>query len=151
MRTSASVVFITITLTLLLSAACTMEVSTGIGVVDDQNPPTFKLSGNGYLTRLIVFGPLPEQDVPFDDLPVVWKVFPDATGSDLPVYELRPIKYGILPDGWAQYTPKSGPAPMLIEGKLYRIVANTNSANSGYIDFTIRDGRVVTFPAKKNK
>lgn len=136
----------------ILSVGCIAEIDTKITLKEDTSPPTFVIEGSGHLSRFVIYGPLVGEYATENDRPVAWKIFPDKESSDIPVSDLPPIKYGVPPAGWTQYYPSNGTTDTLIEGAMYRAVANTNSANSGYIDFTIQQGkvRVLTQPASNS-
>lgn len=122
--------------------ACNMESDTKIEVVANTNPPVFKLKGSGNITRFVIYGPLVGKYANEEDRPVLWKIFPDGSSTSKPISGLAPIKYSEVPSGWTQYTPKNEQPLPFVDGAIYRVVANVNSANSGYIDITVRDGKV---------
>ncbi len=123
--------------------ACNIESDTKIIVTSNSTSPTFTLQGSGNLSRFVVYGPLIGEYASEEDRPVLWKMFPNSNGTSKSVSDLPPIKFAEVPSGWTQYTPKDGKPSPLVDGLTYRVVANVNSANSGYIDITVRDGKVL--------
>lgn len=135
--------YLTVIAVFLMSSSCLVEKDTKIIVAVDISPPSFLLQGTGYLSRFAVYGPLAGEYSKEDDRPVAWKIFPDNESSSKPVSALPLIKYGMTPTGWQQHSPSAGFPEPLVEGAIYRAVANTNSASSGYIDFTIHQGKII--------
>lgn len=122
--------------------ACGSEADTKIDLVANSIPPVFSFKGNGNISRFVIYGPLVGNYTNEDDRPVLWQIFPDRDSASKLISNLSPIKYGEVPKGWTQYAPENGLIPSLVEGSSYRVVANVNSANSGYIDITVRNGKV---------
>ncbi len=130
-----------------LSQACKIEIDTSVQIIDLNNPPTFTLSGNGYLARFAVYGPLPDFQYQ-ENWPIVWAIVPDAEMAEKRISKLQSITFGKLPIGFKEINP-IGKLEALSEGKLYSAVANTNGANTGYLHFTIRDGKIIELPKEK--
>jgi len=117
-----------LTLLVVCNGAC--EVDTRVAIVDEHNPPKFKLSGNGTLITLFVYGPYSSVEgfkgSPFEVEPV-WEFgvgLPGVKIRDLPV-----ISYGETPVGFYQVFPKEGPPPALEEGKYYMVTPLSGNAN----------------------
>jgi hypothetical protein len=129
-------------LTIVLASALACEVDTRVPLVDDNNPPKFKLSGNGTLITLFVYGPessLNGFKKGVDEIKPVWKFaagFPGVKIRDLP-----PIKYGETPVGFAQVQPKQGPPPTIVEGQYYMLVPVSGNANCHAICFVLKGGK----------
>jgi hypothetical protein len=110
--------------------------------------PRFVLRGSGRLGTVLVFGPEQEQIAeanPFDDTYALWRLEPETneeTGADR-VEDLGTITYGVVPKGYQQIKPRTGPPPPLVPGKRYRywfVTVNAPHA-SGY--FEIQNGKAV--------
>ncbi len=116
--------------------ACERDMT--IAVVNQTNPPAFKLSGSG---RLIFFS---VSEVPRDrpqsiDDPKMWEIRP--VDENL-ISKLPDITYGVVPPGFQQTIPKAGTPPPLVEGTLYEAGGPAFDANGGSIRFTIKDGKL---------
>jgi hypothetical protein len=122
--------------------------------IDDQNPPTFKLSGSGNLTFFGVWEValenqrrLPSERDEGKDT-VLWQIWPSNLGRDARVIRrLPPITYGSLPTGFTQKIPERGHPPVLIEGKVYEAGGPASNANGGSVWFTVKNGKVVKVDA----
>ncbi len=126
---------------------CKIEIDTAIKITNSTDPPTFALSGNGCLGRFIIFGPL--QDFHYqENWPILWAIVPNTEMAEKRIYELQQITFGKLPIGFKQINPMGKPEAFS-EGKLYSAVANTNGANTGYLHFTIRNGKITELPKEK--
>jgi hypothetical protein len=129
-------------LTLLVSYAGACEVDTRVSIVDDNNPPKFKLSGNGTLITLFVYGPFstPEgfRSRP-DEVKPVWQFGVGLPGSE--IRDLSVITYGETPVGFHQLVPKQGPPPPIEEGKFYMVTPISGSANWEAFCFTFEGGK----------
>ncbi|MCM3873735.1 MAG: hypothetical protein ND895_23860 [Pyrinomonadaceae bacterium] len=117
-------------------------------VTIEGSPPTFILKGSGRLAEVIVYSP--EQELiaksdPFDDRYALWEIAPERDGeqSAARVEELHSITYGVLPRGYKQIKPKSGPPPVLGPGERYRYWFVTVNAPHAAGYFEIRDGKAV--------
>ena len=110
----------------------------------DGNPPTFVLSGNGYLTSLVIDEP--KQRGVSDDRPVtLWEIQPmrhSRTGRS--VEDIGAVKYGVVPEGYKQVYPANEASPAeLIAGKKYQYWATTMNAEHAAACFEIRDNKAV--------
>ena len=115
------------------------EVDTRVSIVDDGNPPQFKLSGNGTLITLFVHGPEPSLSgfkKTVDEIKPVWKVATSFPGVSIP--DLPRIKYGQVPDGFSQVEPKEGPPPPIVEGQYYMLTPVSGNANWHSICFSVK-------------
>lgn len=135
------VVVVLITMLQSLGAGCVYETSTRVNIATDSVPPVFSFKGSGNVSRFIIYGPLSGEQGHEEDRPILWEIFPDRESANKSISEIEPIKYGELPKGWHQY-PEGVTPPALVEGAVYRVAANVNSANSGYIDIIVSNGRV---------
>jgi hypothetical protein len=100
----------------LIFAAC--ERDTRIWIIDRKNPPTFKLSGNGYLGSVIVEGPyekLEDLESTKMKLGAIWQIFRGY--GELSIDKVPLITYGILPNGFTQRIPASGSPPAWLTEK----------------------------------
>ena len=122
---------------LLGVAACERPMT--IAVTKDTNPPSFKLSGSGGLVFLVVSEVLPNKTPSLDD-PLLWKIRP--TEENL-ISELPEITYGVVPPGFEQTAPTSGPPQPLLEGRLYELGGPAYDTDGGAIRFTIKNGKAI--------
>lgn len=118
-------------------AGCESRTKVEVG---ENNPLTFKLSGDAYLDWITVYGPTPEKPEG-ENLSVLWKIVPNK--AMLKAEEVTSITYGKVPNGFRQEFPESREPPMLIEGAVYKINAITKSGNHGYATITISNGRIL--------
>jgi hypothetical protein len=129
-------------LTIVLVSALACEVDTRVTIVDGNNPPTFKLSGNGTLITLSVYGPessLHAFKKSIDEIKPVWKFATDFPG--VKIRDLQPIKYGETPASLAQVEPKEGPPPTIVEGQYYMLVPVSGNANWHATCFVLKGGK----------
>ncbi|MBK7600583.1 MAG: hypothetical protein IPL01_21205 [Acidobacteria bacterium] len=130
--------FLNIVIALLLIGACTFEIDTKIRLIDNKNPPTFKLSGTGCCPYIHMSGPYTNLNN-IESLRL-WEI----TGmTDLPVWRLIPITYGSLPSGFSQQFPQQGQPIPLEEGKYYTIFVYVHGARSGFTAFKIQNNVAV--------
>ena len=129
---------------IFINSGCSIETDTKVSITN-TNPLTFKLRGDGYLSRFAIYGPL-QGNTNKKEPPLIWELFPSRESSQIIVSRISPVKYGEAPPGWTQHTPDNLPQPELKGGLAYRATANTNSANTGYIDFIVRGGKVIILP-----
>jgi hypothetical protein len=122
-------------LILAISGLSGCEINTRV-VVNSYNPPTFSFSGSGVLTSFYV------EEKEKESSKTIWHIYPTKPRSDT-MGNVPPITYGIIPKDFYQKEPKSGSPPPLSEGKVYEAGATAISASSGYITFTIKDGKIV--------
>ena len=128
---AASVVFVA------SLVACERDMT--IAVVNQSNPPSFKLSGSGRLVFFSVFEVPRDRPLSIDD-PTMWEIRP--VDENL-ISKLPNITYGVVPPGFQQTIPKTGTPPLLVEGTLYEAGGPAFDANGGSIRFTIKDGKIV--------
>jgi hypothetical protein len=136
----------------LLSLLCfglgACEVDTRAFISDNKNPPTFRLSGTGQLGEFIVVGPFAsaeDQEAYRPDVHAIWKIGPFRYGA-IYVENVRPITYGVVPDGFKQETPASGHPPLLEEGKFYSVTAPSTSAGFRRLCFKVEGGVIIKVP-----
>lgn len=123
-------------------AAC--EVSTSVEIEDSSNPPTFKLSGNGYLYHFIVLGPYSSEEelrTPSASPGVIWQLSPDEH-ANTKVDHLPQIKYGGVPQGFKQDQPGEGAPRALEPGKFYAISSPSINANFNVFCFRVEANAV---------
>jgi hypothetical protein len=116
--------------------------------VEGGNPPRFVLKGSGRLGEVRIFGPEEEtiaQSDPFDDRYALWEIEPETEGETAatPVEELGSMTYGVVPSGYKQIKPKTGPPPKLEFGKRYRYWFVTVNAPHAAGYFEIKDGKAI--------
>ena len=129
-------------LAMFLVSALGCEIDTRVSISDAHNPPTFKLSGNGILMTLFVYGP--EASVNgfhkgIDEIKPIWKF--NAPSSSQMIADLPLIKYRETPAGFVQVEPKQGPPPPIIEGQYYMLVPVSGNANWHSICFIVSGGK----------
>ncbi|HXQ33356.1 MAG TPA: hypothetical protein VN843_04985 [Anaerolineales bacterium] len=122
-------------------AACERDMT--VSVINQSNPPSFKLSGSGRLIFFSVFEVPRDRPSSIDD-PKMWEIRP--VDENL-ISKLANITYGIVPPGFQQTIPETGTPPLLVEGKLYEAGGPAFDANGGSIRFTIKDSKIVIVSA----
>ena len=129
-------------LLLCLTASCShadLERATSVSIVNDANPPTFKLDGSGYQIFFLVEEnglTNPRQNR------TLWKIVPKE-GTRREVWLWPKITYGKVPDGFVQKTPDGGEPPPLLEGRFYSAGGPASDVNGGEIRFTVRNGKII--------
>ena len=157
-------VWLLIFFTLACSLVSCEKRPTVVTLTDRKNPPTFKLSGNGYLWRVVVTGAFPDlhqlqhQDGSYV---AVWEFYPNTSkSSHAPAEEVPPVTYGVVPAEFKQLHDEQ-PAPALVEGKFYEFNARTTQEESdgrgGFkfynnkLCFTINKGEVEEVSCEEKK
>jgi hypothetical protein len=133
---------------LFLFTAC--ERDTRVTIVDAKNPPTFRLSGNGKLGTIIVDGPfdrVEDLDSPTGKVGRLWEI--QRGYGQLSVGDVPDITYGVLPTGFTQRIPNSGPPLPLEERKFYGISAPSVDAGFRVLCFTVNHGSVMQAPCSE--
>jgi hypothetical protein len=135
-------------LTAFMFGAC-FEEDMNISL-EDQLPPTFKLSGSGNLAFFGVWEVSTEnlKRVPSerdgDKDSLLWQIWPNGLSSDAKVLRrLPPITYGSLPPGFIQKVPETGAPPALVEGKIYEAGGPASNGRGGFIWFKIENGKLL--------
>jgi hypothetical protein len=133
---------------LLLTVMTGCEARTTVRL-EGGNPPTFVLAGSGRLGEVVIFSPEQESIAgsdPFDVTHALWQIRAEGEGqqSTTLVEELHSITYGVVPRGYRQIKPESGPPPPLSPGKRYRFWFVTVNAPHAAGYFEIRDEKAVT-------
>lgn len=133
---------------LLLLAVITGCERRTVVTLEGGNPPTFILKGSGRLGEVIIYSPEQEliaESDPFDDRYALWKLAPERDGEQAAarVEELHSMTYGVVPRGYKQIKPASGPPPPLSPGKRYRYWFVTVNAPHAAGYFEIRAGKAV--------
>jgi hypothetical protein len=138
---SGSLAFAVAGLLLLAAPNCQYPSKSNTGIeMDGNNPPTFVFSGKDPASAVVV------TDVSANGLSryaperVMWEIVPavETSPSDFPR-----ITYGIVPLGFVQRTPATGPARRLDDEKPYRVTAPTSNTKSGKLLFIIRNGQAL--------
>jgi len=116
--------------------------------VEGGNPPRFVLKGSGRLGQVIIFGPEQEriaQSDPFDDTYALWEIEPEEEGETgaARVEELGSVTYGVVPSGYKQMKPKTGPPAKLLSGRRYSYWFVTVNAPHAAGYFEIKDGKAM--------
>jgi hypothetical protein len=133
----------------LHTVSCRLERDTVI-TVQVQNPPTFRLTGNGNQDFLVVRELSPKEMVPYRerpvlDTPILWQIWPNDETDNI-AEKWPPIIYGKVPPGFSQTIPENGEPKMLEEDKFYEAGGPASNANGGSVWFTIRNGKAVEIP-----
>lgn len=132
---------------LVLTGGCSLERDTVISI-DGNNPPTFRLKGNGYQDFIAVRELSPKEIVPLPGRPVIdtqtfWEIWPpDGLKAD----QWPPVAYGKLPAGFKQKIPRDSEPLPLEEGMMYEAGGPASNANGGSIWFKIQNGKSVEIP-----
>lgn len=132
---------------LLLIAITSCEARTVVRL-EGGNPPSFVLAGSGRLGEVAIYSPEQEHIAgsdAFDDTYALWQIRPEREGGQAAalVKDLHSITYGVVPRGYRQIKPQSGPPPALSPGKRYRYWFVTVNAPHAAGYFEIRDGKAV--------
>jgi hypothetical protein len=120
------------------------EQATEVRLRNDFGTPTFVLSGSGKLSEFVVFSPeyLSVAESPNDMKFALWCVKPaDHQRWGEPLWRLRTIRYGFLPEGYIQCAPLEGkPEPLRDSQAPYFLNITTANAPgaSGY--FSVESG-----------
>src|SRR2546423_15272238 len=100
-------------------------------VVEDNNPPKFRISGHGTLDIIYVSGPALERKTPEGGSPYskhYWGIMPKDK-YDISLFEKsEPITYGQVPEGFIQVYPERGEALPLFEGGNFVVQLDTKEA-----------------------
>jgi hypothetical protein len=127
-------------------ASC--ERDTTVAIHENKNPPTFSLSGNGYLNFFWVSEvgaakPIPpELQTSLGRDKMLWQIWPTNVQSTA-IGDLPHITYGRVPTGFTQKIPLRGAPDALVEGKIYEAGGPSSGANMNVFRFTIKDGSAV--------
>ena len=120
----------------------------------NESPPKFMFDGPGRWSEccstffeFAVMEQTPDDPNPWDshsnidESPhLVWRVVPPNGYVNIP--EAPDIRYGEVPRGWTQTHPKSGGAPVLLEGKRY-VAGQPHLSPEGTLLFMIQNGKPV--------
>jgi hypothetical protein len=146
MKEVGRIVIISLYLAVSSITGCTnasFEIDTRVELVDDSNPPIFKITGNGASPTFLMFGPY-EGEYGRDGKPLpLWEIDPKPEIRGREVSRYSPFTYGHIPEGYTQSIPKNDQIPQLLEGKEYHFYVYVNSANGGGICFRIRNQKAV--------
>lgn len=134
--------FLCIVIVMLSIGACTVEIDTNIRLIDNKNPPIFKLSGTGCCPKIFMGGPYAKPGGN-DKLARLWEIEAISEEAFDPVWRLSPITYGILPNGFSQRYPEQGQPMLLEEGKYYTMFVHVFGANPGSMVFKIQNNVAV--------
>src|SRR6185295_2406939 len=106
------------------------EVNTTVEV-DSSIPPRFTLHGTGgiYFLRVYDLTDPESSEGEWWQRPGIWEIVPPENGRW--ISQIPPVKYGVLPTGFAQKTPPEGQAPKLLEGRKYWVWTPSFGANGG--------------------
>lgn len=127
----------------LMLTSC--DTTIGIKFVHDNNDtPTFKVTGDEPVSWIWVHGPYPKDPVA-EKPPLIWKINP-VRSNPLPS-DLPPIVYGKVPTGWEQEVPKEA-VPLLIDGALYGITVVTTRNRSAGLVFLVQNGKAEEYKGK---
>jgi len=121
----------------LWTSAC--DTTIGIELIDRGGQlPEFQLTGNEPVDFIWVRGPV-STDETLGAPPIVWHI--SGPASNPPPSQIPTIKFGILPPGWEQNTPKEG-KPTLSDNAMYRVTVVTTRNRSSSLLFRIENGKI---------
>ena len=125
------------------SGTC-FERHASVTLTKNTNPPSFKLSGNGWLYDVYVSGPFLSVDqvksTRWSDS-ILWRVDPKVQIMSRDIPE---ITYGSTGDWGKQVIPANGEPPKpLEEAKVYVIWGTVAEANFRELCLTIKNGQVI--------
>ena len=127
---------------LFLFYACAVEVNTKVRLIDDNNPPTFKLVGTGVRPYFTVKGPYTLNDKN-EKVQPLWAITTDDSSAHDWISNLPLITYGKLPAHFKQIYPKNGDVPKLEEGMFYNVYVQVLSAEGGGTCIGIQHGKSI--------
>jgi hypothetical protein len=126
---------------------CTRDASL---TIEGGNPPTFGISGRSTLESIRVSGPDKEREatrhgtannsVPYTQ--IYWEIVPYGELANSSLFEIGPIVYGVVPQGFTQIYPEHGRPPVLVEGDRYNIRISANDGHGVNMFFAIHGGKV---------
>ena len=131
---------------LVFFAACEFRTEAKL---EGGNPPTFSIwSGTGKLWFASIGEYRPDKSLkPSQRWQELWSVQParDSSGQSLgrSPSDIGQITYGVVPEGYIQANPRSGPPPPLVPGKQYTYSFKSDGGMPADGDFEIRDGGAV--------
>jgi len=121
------------------------EQSTEVKLAGESGRPIFALSGSGTLTQFVVFSPeyLTTAESPQDMRFALWCIQPvDLEGWGEPVWKLKSIPYGVVPQGYIQCAPLEGrPEPLRDSQAPYLLSVTTATAPGASEYFTVEAGK----------
>ena len=121
------------------------EQVTEIKITNVSGTPTFVLSGSGTLTDFVVFNPeyLVAAERPNDMKFALWCIQPaDHLSWGQPVWRLRSIQYGVVPQGYVQCAPLEGKPESLRDSQTPYFVSVTTASAPGTAEyFTVEGGK----------
>jgi hypothetical protein len=103
---------------LLLLAACSRPVSVSL---EGNNPPTFVFSGDGSLRSFVIYEEKPTGDGG-ECLCLVWFII--AYPGE-PLEKIGKVRYGVVPQGFKQTYPESGPPAPIVPERTYQYQLNS--------------------------
>lgn len=113
------------------------EVGTSVRL---DKGPSFSLDGSGRVVSFSVWGPRPGHKIatPLDAKSLLWKIEPMSSSPSGVMAVLLDIKYGSVPQGYAQIVPNNGAALPFAPGQIYYFAAETTGAPGGEGFFYMR-------------
>jgi hypothetical protein len=112
--------------------------------VKGSNPPQFEMSGSGTLGVLRITGLKKQREAIGSDAVTYWMIKAENGYMRVEAIEnLSPLTYGIIPRAYVQTYPEQGETPLLVEGEVYTIFAETMGAKHGTSRFFIQDGKAI--------
>jgi len=132
------------------------ERDTRVRIAERKSPPTFSLTGSGYLNFFWVSEvnappPIPEAAKTMNGRDqIIWEIWPeDSRSTGIP--ELPSIVYGQVPAGFIQKLPSGGQPGPLVEGKIYEAGGPSSGADMDVFRFTIQNGNAVELPLPNDR
>jgi hypothetical protein len=115
-------------------------------VIEGDNPPKFRISGQGKLDILYVSGPDLERKAPEGGMPYwkdYWGIMPKGKYDISSFEKLGPVLYGQVPEGFNRVYPEQGDVTPLFEGGTFAVRVERKDGRVAGIRFTIRNGEIV--------
>ena len=128
-----------VVMSISLSLSC--EIDTKLGI-SGGNPPTFLMSGNGFLTSIRVRGHARQREAQGENQYLHWVIEVKDDGG-LSVGSIASVTYGKVPKGYRQIYPEKGEAPPIIEGQHYYVRLVTSNANGADGYFMVQNGKAL--------
>jgi len=113
--------------------------------IEGGNPPVFEVwSGTGKLWTISVTEYVDDKSLkPSKRDREIWRVDADGRQSASYASKIGRITYGIVPHGYHQSVPATGPPLALLAGKSYSYFIKSENGTPARGDFKIQDGNAV--------
>ena len=134
----------------LLLSSCEPPIKV---TIEGGNPPVFGVSsGSGKLWNITIRGHTGKESLDaVESWPEVWRVDPDSNASAQYASDIGKITYGVVPRGYHQAVPITGPPPPLVPGKHYFYWIASENGMPARGDFEMREDNAVAVRAPATK